>query len=251
MRKGDDVLEQNNFFAGIKDGFPVCLGYLSVSFAFGITAVGMGLDIWQAVLISMLNVTSAGQVAGLPVLAYGGSFIELASTQLVINSRYALMSISLSQKMGKSVGVLDRFLISFVNTDEVFAIASSKPMSVGKRYMYGLTLTPFLGWSFGTFLGALAGNILPTIVIAALDIAIFGMFIAIVVPKAREEKPVLLCVLLAIAFSCIFEFVPALNKLFANFSGFVVIICAVVSSLIFAIIAPLPPETVGEVSENE
>ena len=244
-------MEQNNFFAGIKDGIPVCLGYLSVSFAFGITAVGMGLEIWQAVLISMLNVTSAGQVAGLPVLAYGGSLIELMATQLVINSRYALMSISISQRSGKSIRLIDRFLISFVNTDEVFAIATSKPMLVGRRYMYGLTLTPFLGWSFGTFLGALAGNILPAIVIAALDIAIFGMFIAIVVPKAREDKPVLLCVLLACALSCVFEFVPALNRIFANYSGFVVIICAVVASLVFAFLAPLPKENLEEVAENE
>jgi predicted branched-subunit amino acid permease len=117
--------------------------------------------------------------------------------------------------------------------------------------MYGLTLTPFLGWSFGTFLGALAGNILPAIVIAALDIAIFGMFIAIVVPKAREEKPVLLCVLLACALSCVFEFVPALNRAFANYSGFVVIICAVVASLVFAFLAPLPKEKTEEVAENE
>jgi predicted branched-subunit amino acid permease len=244
-------VEQNNFFAGIRDGFPICLGYLSVSFAFGITAVGMGLDIWQAVLISMLNVTSAGQVAGLPMLAYGGSVIELIATQLVINSRYALMSISVSQRSGKSIRLIDRFLISFVNTDEVFAVATSKPMLVGRRYMYGLTLTPFLGWSFGTFLGALAGNILPTIVIAALDIAIFGMFIAIVVPKAREEKPVLFCVLLACLLSCIFEFVPALNRTFENYSGFVVIICAVLASLIFAFISPLPKENDEEVAVNE
>jgi len=117
--------EQNNFLAGIRDGFPICLGYLSVAFAFGITAVNSGLDIWQAVLISMLNVTSAGQLAGVPIMIAGGTLIELGATQLIINLRYSLMSISLSQKFGKSMRLVDKFLVSFVNTDEVFAVSSS------------------------------------------------------------------------------------------------------------------------------
>ncbi len=237
--------EQNNFMAGIKDGFPICLGYLSVAFAFGITATNAGLDIWQAVMISMLNVTSAGQLAGVPIMVGGGSLIELGATQLIINLRYALMSVSLSQKFGKSVRLVDKFLVSFVNTDEVFAVSSSKGMDVGRRYMYGITLTPFIGWTLGTLLGAVAGNILPTIVISALGIAIYAMFVAIVTPVAKREHPVLFCSLFAIALSCIFNFVPFLKEHIS--SGFIIIICTIISSVVFALVAPLPPEKEQEV----
>ena len=241
--------EENSFLRGIKDGIPICLGYLSVSFAFGIFSVENGLAIWEALLISMTCVTSAGQLAGVPIIATGGSFLELAATQLVINLRYSLMSVSMSQKLGKSVKMADRFLISFVNTDEVFAVSSGKSEAVGKRYMYGLIVTPYFGWSIGTLLGAVAGNILPAIVISALGIAIYGMFIAIVIPQAKRERSVALCVALAIALSCIFSYVPGLNKVS---SGFVIIICSVAASALFAFIAPLPPEKIPEeVSIND
>ena len=232
--------EQNNFLAGIKDGFPICLGYLSVAFAFGITAVNSGLDIWQAVLISMLNVTSAGQLAGVPIMIAGGSLLELGATQLIINLRYSLMSISLSQKFGKSMRLVDKFLVSFVNTDEVFAVSSSKGMEIGRRYMYGITLTPFIGWTLGTLLGAVAGNILPEIVISALGIAIYAMFVAIVTPVAKKEKPVLLCSLSAVVLSCIFYYGPFLKTHIS--SGFAIIICTVIASVIFALVFPLPKE---------
>ena len=241
--------EQNSFLKGIKDGIPICLGYLSVSFAFGIFSVENGLAIWEALLISMTCVTSAGQLAGVPIIATGGSFLELAATQLIINLRYSLMSVSLSQKLGKSVKMADRFAISFVNTDEVFAVSSGKSEAVGKKYMYGLILTPYFGWSIGTLLGAVAGNILPAIVISALGIAIYGMFIAIVIPQAKRERSVALCVTVAIALGCIFSYVPTLTKVS---SGFVIIICSVLASALFAFIAPLPPEkNAEEVSIND
>ena len=138
--------EKNSFREGIRDGLPICLGYVSVAFAFGIFAVGSGLSVWEAVLISMTNVTSAGQFAAVPIMTSGGSILELAVSQLVINARYILMSVSMSQKMGKSISLADRFAIAFVNTDEVFAVASGKDASLGKKYMYGLILTPFVGW---------------------------------------------------------------------------------------------------------
>ena len=135
----------NSFRKGIFDGLPICLGYLAVSFAFGISAVGNGLSIFEAVIISMTNVTSAGQLAAVPILAGGGSLYELAVSQLIINLRYALMSVSLSQKLGPSVRMSDRFLIAFMNTDEIFAVASAQPGTVGRRYLYALQLTPYLG----------------------------------------------------------------------------------------------------------
>lgn len=231
--------EVNSFKKGITDGFPICLGYLSVSFAFGIMAVSNGFSVLQALLISMANVTSAGQLAAVPIMLGGGLITELVATQFVINLRYALMSVSLSQRLGKSVRPLDRFIISFVNTDEVFAVASSNKGSVGRRYLYGLILTPYLGWSFGTLLGAVAGNILPPIIISSLGIAIYAMFVAIVVPVAKDSKPTALCVLFAIGLSCLFHYLPALKSIP---NGFVIILCAVIASALFAILFPIDAE---------
>ena len=231
--------QNNSFIKGVVDGLPICFGYLSVAFAFGIFAVGKGFSIAEALFISMSNVTSAGQQAAIPIIASGGTFIELAVAQLVINLRYALMSISLSQKLDTNVRLFDRFVISFVNTDEVFAVASSNDGTVGRNYLYGLILTPYLGWSLGTLLGASAGNILPETIISALGIAIYGMFVAIVVPQTKKSKATAFCVLTAIALSCAFEYVPVLN---AVPSGFAIIICAVLASAIFALVAPIGEE---------
>ena len=233
--------ENNNPKIGLRDGIPICLGYFSVSFAFGIFATGEGLSVLESVMISVFNLTSAGQLAGVPIIAHGGSFIELALTQLIINLRYALMSISLSQKLGNSIRLGDRFLIAFSNTDEVFAVASGQHGSVGRRYMYALIATPILGWTLGTLLGAIAGNILPAVVVSALGIAIYAMFIAIVVPVACFDRKTGLCALLSVALSCLFYFTPVLNTVP---SGFVIIICAVVASIVFALIFPIPEEEV-------
>lgn len=239
------MTENNSFLRGIKDGLPICIGYFAVSFAFGITAVGLGLTWLETLLISMTNLTSAGQLAGVPIIAGGGSLIEMAVSQLVINSRYALMSVTLSQKLGESIKLPHKFLISFGNTDEIFAVAQTGKHQVGKNYMYGLILTPWLGWTLGTLCGAVADNILPAIIISALGVAIYGMFVAIVVPVAKKQKNVLLCVLAAIFLSCLFKYLPGLNTVP---NGFVLIICAVVASGIFAFLSPIP---VKEEEEND
>ena len=233
MRKKED------FTKGLLNGLPICFGYLSVSFAFGIFAVSCGLTISEAVLISAANVTSAGQLAAVPIITGGGSLVELAISQLVINLRYALMSISLSQKLDRNVTLGDRLLISFVNTDEVFALASSQPGSLSKWYLFGLILTPFLAWSFGTFLGAVAGNLLPASVISALGLAIYGMFIAIILPAAKKHGPTAWCVLISVALSCAFRFIPPLNRIP---SGFSIILCAVAASAFMAVLRPVEQE---------
>lgn len=225
--------KENTFMQGIVDGLPICLGYVSVAFAFGIFSVGNGLSVSEAVLISMTNVTSAGQLSAVPIIAMGGGFLELALTQCIINLRYSLMSVSLSQKFDRSIRLLDRFLLAFVNTDEVFAVASSKPHRVSRRYMYGLILTPYLGWSLGTLVGALAGDIFPPMLTSALGVAIYGMFIAIVLPASKKSRSTALCVLLAIALSCLFRFTPGLSKVP---TGFTIILCAVAASAVFALI---------------
>lgn len=236
-------MERNSFFKGIIDGLPICIGYLSVAFAFGIFSVESGLGIAEALLISMTNVTSAGQLAAVPIITAGGTLLELAATQLVINMRYALMSVSLSQRLSKNVRLPDRLVISFVNTDEVFAVAMGQGMPVGRKYLYGLILTPYIGWSAGTLIGAAAGNILPQIIISALGIAIYGMFVAIVVPEVKKSRPTALCVILAIALSCAFAYIPFLQIVP---DGFVIIICAAAASAAFAIISPIEEESDNE-----
>lgn len=230
-------MKQSEFIKGVTDGIPICLGYLSVAFAFGIFSVGQGLSILETVLISMTNVTSAGQLAGVPIIAGGGTLIEMAASQLIINLRYALMSVSLSQKLDRGFTFLHRALVAFVNTDEVFAVASSQKGHVSRSYMYGLILTPYLGWTIGTIAGAIAGDILPAIVTSSLGIAIYGMFIAIVVPEIKTSRPTALCVVIAIVLSCLFYYVPGLDTIP---SGFVIILCAVIASAILAVTAPLP-----------
>ncbi len=227
------------FRKGLIDGLPIGIGYLSVSFAFGIFAVASGLHIPDAVLISMTNVTSAGQLAAVPIMAGGGMLTELAASQLFINLRYALMSISLSQKLDDTVRLRHRFLIGFMVTDEVFAVASSQREAVSRRYMYGLILTPYIGWSLGTLFGAVAGDILPTVITSALGIAIYGMFVAIVLPAARASRAAAVCILLAALFSCVFYYAPALSVIPG---GFVIIICAVLAAGIMALVSPIPVE---------
>ncbi len=239
--KNTGKTKENTFLKGLIDGLPICFGYVSVAFAFGIFAVSNGLNAPEAILISMTNVTSAGQLAAVPIIVSGGTLFELAVSQLIINLRYALMSVSLSQKLDNSVKLADRLIIAFVNTDEVFAVASSKE-SVGKAYMFGLILSPFLGWSAGTAVGAFAGSVLPAVVISALGVAIYGMFIAIVVPVAREDRHVLFCVIIAVVLSVTFKYVPLLNTVP---TGFTIIICAVAASTAAALIYPVSEEKEG------
>ncbi len=236
------------YWRGFRDGIPIALGYLSVSFAFGIQAISLGLTPLQAVLISLLNVTSAGQLAGLQLMVGGAGLPEMALTQLTINLRYALMSISLSQKLDDSMTTPHRLLLSFCNTDEVFAVASSQRGKVGRAYLYGLTNGPFVGWVLGTALGALAGGLLPKTVTDALGIAIYGMFIAIVLPPARAMREVRVVVLIAVAMSCLITFLPALSFIS---DGFRIIICAVTASALGAWLLPPPLKEEDEKQEAQ
>ncbi len=220
------------FKQGILDGLPICLGYLSVSFAFGIFTVNSGLGIFDALIISLTNVTSAGQLAAVPLIVSQSGLFELISTEFVINLRYALMSVTLSQKLGKDISFLDRFWIAFMNTDEIFAMATSHKEDVNRKYMFGLILTPYFGWAIGTFLGAVAGDILPEMLTSALGIAIYGMFIAIVTPVAREDKKVFFCVLLTIFVSCFCHYMLKMD------SGFAIIVSSITASFVMTILVP-------------
>ena len=227
------------FFTGIKAGIPVCLGYFSVSFGFGSMAVVQGLSIWQAVLISATNLTSAGQAAGLTVIAAGATIIEMILTQLVINSRYALMSLALGQRLGPSVGTGKRLAAAFFNTDEIFALGMSRPGKLSTGFFVGAGTIAAMGWVSGTALGAFAGSVLPLTVRAALGVMLYGMFIAIVVPQARQEKPMLLSMVLALIFSCLFAWAPGLNRVSA---GLAIVICTVAAAAICALVLPVEQE---------
>lgn len=224
---------------GIKDGIPIAIGYFSVSFTFGMLAVKSGISIFQSVLISLLNLTSAGQFAGINMIFSQASVVEMILTQFVINIRYSLMSLSLSQKLDAGVRGRERLIISYGVTDEIFAVASCKPGTVGTHYMYGLIFLPVLGWVGGTLAGAVAGSLLPSEIISALGIALYGMFIAIVVPVAAENKAVKVVVLTALCLSTLFYYLPIGEKLS---SGFSMIICTIIAAGLGAVLFPIREE---------
>ncbi len=227
------------FLCGAKSGMPICLGYVSVAFAFGMMAVQSGLPVWVAVLISMSNFTSSGQYAGTKLIISGGMYLEIAITTFVINIRYILMSLSLSQKVDDKMTTLERLILSFGNTDEVFAVAMQQQGAVTSPFLAGLILTPYLGWTLGTLLGGIAMGLLPVSLQSALGIAIYGMFIAVVIPPCRKLKPVLFTSLIAVVLSCILHWVP----LFKGLSGgWIIIICAVVASGFAAYRFPISDE---------
>lgn len=217
------------FREGLKDGLAIGLGYLSVSFSFGILAVSSGLSWWQAVLVSLTNITSAGQVAGVGIMSASGGLIEMMISQIVINLRYSLMAISLSQKTDKSMNTASRAFLAYGLTDEIFGVAVSKEHEVGSRYFFGLTILPVLGWVLGTLLGAVLGGIFPVFLTNALAVGIYGMFISIVIPKTKHNRMIAVCALIACALSCLFFYVPWLKEHVT--SGFAVIISAVVAAL--------------------
>lgn len=225
-----------SYLRGFKDGIPIGLGYLSVSFTFGMMAVNMGIPIWAAVLISMTNLTSAGQFAGIGLIVAGTSFLEMAATQLIINLRYALMSLSLSQKTDDSFHLLHRITISFGITDEVFAVAGGQKGTIGTKYMYGLITAPYMGWTLGTLIGAAASGVLPQSIRSALGIAIYGMFLAIIIPPAKHNKPVAKVLLLSIALSYLFRYAPIFNWLSG---GFGIILCTVCACALGAKLFPV------------
>lgn len=203
----------NEFVRGIKRGFPICLGYIPVSFTFGLIAVKMGFTPAQATLISLTNMASAGQFAGIRLIEGGAPYIELIITTFVINLRYFLMSLSLSQKVNPEMPFYKRAIMAYCITDEVFALASMEPEDVTFPFFGGLMLTPILGWTSGTLLGAIASNLLSPMLQGCMGIALYCMFIAIIIPPARKSRKVALAVVIAAALSCIFKYVPGINTL--------------------------------------
>lgn len=232
-------MNKEEYTLGIRRGLPVGLGYFSVSFGFGAMAVSKGLSVAQATLISASNLTSAGQFAGLTTIVENSGLWMMILTQLIINSRYALMSLALSQKMGQQIRLLPRLLIAFFNTDEVFALAMAREHTLTVPFLYGLGLLPMAGWVSGTLFGALAGSILPLSIRTALGVMLYGMFIAIIIPPAKKERPVALAALLALILSSLFAWVPALQK---AHKGTPIVICTVAAAALCAWLFPVEEE---------
>lgn len=222
-------MKRNEFLQGIRHGIPICLGYFSVSVAFGMTAVLSGMPLWAAVLISLTNLTSAGQFAGTNLMIAGGNLAELGITTLVINIRYFLMSLSVSQKVERQMTMKQRLAVSFGITDEIFAVSMQHPRELSASYMAGLILTPVLGWTGGTLAGGAATSMMPEALSSALGIALYGMFIAIIIPPAREHKSVLFTVILAVLASLAFAYLPVLKRLSGGWS--IIIIAILVSGV--------------------
>ncbi len=234
-------MTKDNYLRGLSAGIPIALGYLSVSFTFGIMAVSVGLYPWQALLISMTTLTSAGQLAGVQMMVPGG-YLSMLVTQLTVNLRYAFMSVSLAQKTdGKFRGIF-RWLLGFFMTDEIFAVAAAEPR-VRRSFFFGVATLPYLAWAGGTLSGALLGNILPQSLLNALTIAIYGMFVAIVAPPAVKEKPLLLVVGAAALLSLAFSYIPVLSDLPR---GLAVSAAAVGAALLGAALFPIKPATERE-----
>ena len=234
---------KEEFSNGLRDGIPICLGYVSVAFTFGLMCTENGLPFWIAVLISLSNLTSAGQFAGTALIIGGGSFLEIGITTFVINLRYMLMSLSISQKVDAALSVPKRMMMSFGITDEIFGVSMQRKGQITFSYFMGLMALPILGWSGGTLVGAVAVSLLPDMVRSALGIAIYGMFLAIIIPPARTERAIAWVIVIAALISCVLYYVP----LFSGISGgWMIIICAVVTSSIAAILWPVPDEEEGD-----
>lgn len=220
---------RSDFFDGVKAGLSIALGYIPVSFSFGMTAVSGGIPAWAAILISMTNLTSAGQFAGTTLIAAGAPFAETAVTTLIINIRYMLMSFAISQKLEK-MGLLKRMAVAFGITDEIFAVALTRQRKLTYWFMTGLIAAPYFGWALGTALGALAGNLLPDRLASCLGITLYAMFVAIFIPEMKKNRAVLVTVLTAAAISCALRFLSP---------GWSVIISAAAASVLAALIFPI------------
>lgn len=231
---------KKEFMGGLASGVPIGLGYLSVSFGFGIKAVGAGLSPLTASVISLTNLTSAGQAAGVDIIAAGGTLIEMILVQLMINLRYSLMGLSLSQKLDKSFTAAHRLAASYGITDEIFAVCSARREKLTPAFMYGVILISTLGWVSGTVMGAAAGQLLPAAVSAPMGIVLYGMFLAIIVPPSKKEKSVLFVVITAAVLSVILRYILTFIS-----EGFAIMICAAAASAAGAALFPVSDSEEG------
>lgn len=233
---------KKNYKEGLRDGIPIALGYLAVSFSLGIAAKNYGLTAVQATVMSITNSTSAGEFAAIAAIGAGTSIVELAIMQFVINLRYMLMSCVLSQKIDKDAPYYHRFIMGGGITDEIFGISAARN-KLNPFYTYGAMSTAIPAWALGTCLGVIMGNILPVNVVSALSVALYGMFVAIIVPPSRDNKILGAVVIVAMLVSLSVEYIPVICNIS---SGTKVIILTVIISAIAALLFPVKDEEAGD-----
>ncbi len=233
---------KTNFVLGLRDGLPIALGYFAVSFALGIKATASGLVPWEAGLMSFLNVTSAGEAAAIALIGAGTTYFEIAFTQVVINIRYLLMSCALSQKLSQKTGFFHRMLMGYGVTDEIFGISVSTDGSLSPYYTYGAMAVAIPGWTIGTILGAVMGNLLPQRIVVALSVALYAMFLAIILPPARKSKVIAGLVAISMLASALLTHICEKLRWTWFSEGFRIVALTVVISLIAAILFPVKEE---------
>lgn len=237
-------MNKNKKFISFKNGFiagiPICLGYFAVSFTFGIQAGKVGLTAFQAVLISITNLTSAGQFGGLDLISSNAFYGEMAFTQLILNLRYLLMSCSLSQKLENKTFLRQKLLVAYGVTDEIFGVSMCTENKLSPYFSYGAICCAVPGWTLGTLLGITLGNILPVNILSALGIAIYGMFLAVIIPPSKKKKPILIVVLSSMCLSGLFSILPFISKIS---NGFRIIIITIVISSFAALKFPVKENT--------
>lgn len=236
MKKEENMLSNYTFVRGMRDGIPICLGYFAVSFALGIAGRGVGMNAVQAFVMSLTMVASAGQFAAITLIGAGAGIIEMITTTVVVNLRYLLMSCSLTQKLSPETKLLHRLALSYCMTDEIFGLSISVDGFLRPVYTYGITVISVSGWCLGTVLGVIAGNILPALVTNALGVAMYGMFLAIIIPPAKENHFLGALVAVSMAASGLFSILPYLRSIS---SGFRVIILTILIAGIAAVIHPM------------
>ena len=224
------------FIDGMRDGLPICLGYFAVSFSLGITAKNIGLDVFQAALVSFLNNASAGEYAGFTVIAADAPYLEMAIITLIANARYLLMSCALSQKTDSRMPLYRRLIIGHYVTDEIFAVAVSRKGNIDANYMYGVIALAAPGWTVGTALGALAGALMPSRLVSAFGVALYGMFLAVIIPKAKENGIIAGLVAVSFVLSFAASVLPAVSSLS---EGTRTIILTVAISAVAALLFPV------------
>lgn len=241
--KSDIRKKDKAFLNGLRDGLPIALGYFAVSFSLGIQAKDVGMNAFQAAVMSLTNLTSAGEFGALSIIGAGGSYLSIALSQLIINLRYCLMSFALSQKIRPETPTHHRLLMSYGITDEIFGVSIGQKYPLSPFYTYGALLLTVPGWTAGTAIGVLAGSILPDSVTSALNLALYGMFTAVFIPRSREDLRICAAVITSMTASLAATYLPYIKDID---SGSRIIILTVLISLIFAIIKPIDNESSDE-----
>lgn len=226
------------FLAGMRSAIPIGLAYFAVSFAFGLSASEGGMSAAHAALISLLCLTSAGQFAGLTVILFSGALTEIFLTQVVINLRYLLMSFSLSQKLEKKASLLQRLIVAFGVTDEIFAVSAAREGALSPFFSFGAMSVAIPGWVLGTLSGGLLGNVLPDALLRALSVALYGMFLAIIIPPAKKDRKVLCAIVIAMGLSAVCTYAPLLRQISAGFR--IILVTVIVAAGMAAVTKEVP-----------